>query len=168
VHISEEASNASTAVPWAIVGAISTAGLLGWGESHVIIIFPRFDRSTTLILAINMALAFCMGPDLQALNNSEQPMAQILLNSFGQKGTLGIWVVVVLVQYVSFWSTLHRTGSFYLHLSITHQIHDGIKHGELTGIIFLLPALTTIKLLAASRQTFAFSRDGGSFYSYNR
>ncbi len=31
VHISEEASNAATAVPWAIVGAISIAGVLGWG-----------------------------------------------------------------------------------------------------------------------------------------
>lgn len=33
VHISEEAANASTAVPWAIVGAISIGGILGWGES---------------------------------------------------------------------------------------------------------------------------------------
>lgn len=32
VHISEEAANAATAVPWAIVGAISVAGILGWGE----------------------------------------------------------------------------------------------------------------------------------------
>jgi amino acid transporter len=31
VHISEEASNAATAVPWAIVWAISIAGVLGWG-----------------------------------------------------------------------------------------------------------------------------------------
>ena len=31
VHISEEAANAATAVPWAIVGAISVAGILGWG-----------------------------------------------------------------------------------------------------------------------------------------
>jgi hypothetical protein len=39
-----------------------------------------------------------MGPDLQALNDSDQPMAHILVNSFGQKGTLGIWIFVVLVQ----------------------------------------------------------------------
>lgn len=32
VHISEEASNAAIAVPWAIVGAISIAGVLGWGR----------------------------------------------------------------------------------------------------------------------------------------
>jgi len=31
VHISEEASNAATAVPWGIVGAITIAGILGWG-----------------------------------------------------------------------------------------------------------------------------------------
>ncbi|KAF7776414.1 hypothetical protein Agabi119p4_4807 [Agaricus bisporus var. burnettii] len=100
VHISEEASNAAVAVPWAIVGAIGIAGLLGW--------------------AINMALAFCMGTDLEALANSDQPMAQIFRNSFGQKATLGIWILVVLIQYM----------------------------------------MGSSMLLAASRQTFAFSRDG--------
>ncbi|TFY70806.1 hypothetical protein EVG20_g2193 [Dentipellis fragilis] len=80
VHISEEASNAATAVPWAIVWAIAIAGLLGW--------------------AINVVLAFCMGTDLDSLINSPigQPMAQIFLNSFGKKGTLVIWSFVVLVQ----------------------------------------------------------------------
>jgi hypothetical protein len=32
VHISEEASNASIVVPWAIVMAIAIAGVLGTGE----------------------------------------------------------------------------------------------------------------------------------------
>jgi amino acid transporter len=32
VHISEEASNATVAVPWAIVGAVTLSGVLGWGE----------------------------------------------------------------------------------------------------------------------------------------
>ena len=32
VHISEEASNAAVAVPWAIVSAIGIAGVLGWGN----------------------------------------------------------------------------------------------------------------------------------------
>ncbi|KAF9446737.1 APC amino acid permease [Macrolepiota fuliginosa MF-IS2] len=105
VHISEEASNATTAVPWAIVGAISIGGVLG--------------------CAINMSLAFCMGSDLQALADSAQPMAQILVNSFGQKATLGIWVLVVLVQYM----------------------------------------MGSSMLLAASRQTFAFSRDGALPFS---
>ena len=35
VHISEEASNAATAVPWAIVYAIGIAGILGWGTSSI-------------------------------------------------------------------------------------------------------------------------------------
>ncbi|KAK0466082.1 APC amino acid permease [Desarmillaria tabescens] len=80
VHISEEASNATTVVPWAIVLAVGIAGALGW--------------------AINMTLAFCMGTNLQAIHNSVQPMAQILFNGFGQKGTLGIWAIIVLVQYM--------------------------------------------------------------------
>ncbi|SJL13515.1 related to UGA4-GABA permease-also involved in delta-aminolevulinate transport [Armillaria ostoyae] len=99
VHISEEASNATTVVPWAIVLAVGIAGVLGW--------------------AINMTLAFCMGQDLQAIYNSAQPMAQILFNGFGQKGTLGIWAIIVLVQYM----------------------------------------MGSSILLAASRQTYAFSRD---------
>jgi amino acid transporter len=96
VHISEEASNAATAVPWAIVGAISIAGLLGWGEWYSINIYSFWPKWSPV--AINIALAFCMGQDLQALSDSNQPMAQILFNSFGQKGTLGIWVLVVIVQ----------------------------------------------------------------------
>lgn len=105
VHISEEASNAATAVPWAIVMAIFVAGVLGW--------------------AINMSLAFCMGTDLQTLSASPQPMAQIFFQSFGQKGTLAIWAFVVLVQYM----------------------------------------MGSSMLLAASRQTFAFSRDSALPFS---
>ncbi|KJA15150.1 hypothetical protein HYPSUDRAFT_80625 [Hypholoma sublateritium FD-334 SS-4] len=106
VHISEEASNAATAVPWAIVYAIGIAGVLGW--------------------AINMSLAFCMGSDLQSLIDSDQPMAQIFFNSFGQKPTLAIWAIVVIVQYM----------------------------------------MGSSMLLAASRQTFAFSRDSALPFSY--
>ncbi|TFK80803.1 APC amino acid permease [Polyporus arcularius HHB13444] len=107
VHISEEASNAATAVPWAIVYAIGIAGVLGW--------------------AINVVLAFCMGTDLDAILNSPigQPMAEIFLNSFGQKGTLALWSIVVLVQYM----------------------------------------MGSSMLLAASRQSFAFSRDGALPFS---
>ncbi len=49
-----------------------------------------------------MALAFCMGTDLDAIMNSPigQPMAEIFFNSFGQKGTLAVWAIVVIVQYV--------------------------------------------------------------------
>ncbi|KAI0321889.1 APC amino acid permease [Amylostereum chailletii] len=99
VHISEEASNAATAVPWAIVWAILISGVLG--------------------TAINIAIAFCMGTDLDALFASEQPMALIFLNSFGRGGTLAVWAFVVAVQC----------------------------------------------MLAASRQSFAFSRDGALPFS---
>lgn len=51
-----------------------------------------------------MSLAFCMGPDLQVLLDSPQPMAVIFKNGFGEKGTLAVWAVVVLVQYVPFHS----------------------------------------------------------------
>ncbi|KDQ54536.1 hypothetical protein JAAARDRAFT_196453 [Jaapia argillacea MUCL 33604] len=107
VHISEEAANAATAVPWAITGAIAIAGVLGW--------------------AINVSLAFCMGTDLEAILGSPigQPMAVIFYNSFGQKGTLALWAVVVLAQYM----------------------------------------MGSSMVLAASRQSFAFSRDGALPFS---
>ncbi|KAG8218026.1 amino acid/polyamine transporter I [Butyriboletus roseoflavus] len=100
VHISEEASNATTAVPWAIVSAVGIAGVLGW--------------------AINISLTFCMGTDLTSLISSPQPMAYIFLNSFGQNCTLILWAFVVLGQYM----------------------------------------MGSSMVLAASRQSFAFSRDG--------
>ncbi|KAH7925225.1 amino acid transporter [Leucogyrophana mollusca] len=102
VHMSEEASNAATAVPWAIVSSVSVAGILGW--------------------AISISLAFCMGTDLESLIDSPigQPMAQIFFNSLGQKGALVLWAMIVLVQFM----------------------------------------MGTSCLLVASRQTFAFSRDG--------
>ncbi|KAG1744390.1 amino acid permease-domain-containing protein [Suillus lakei] len=109
VHISEESSNAATAVPWAIVSAIGIAGILGWG--------------------INVSLAFCMGTDIDSLLSSPigQPMAQIFFNSFGQTGTLALWSFVVLVQYM----------------------------------------MGSSMVLASSRQTFAFARDGAlPFSSY--
>ncbi|KAG6330592.1 hypothetical protein ID866_8495 [Astraeus odoratus] len=107
VHISEEASNAATAVPWAIVSPVVIAGILG--------------------AAINVALAFCMGTDVDYLLSSPigQPMAQIFFNSFGQNGTLALWAFVVIAQYT----------------------------------------MGTSMVLAASRQSFAFSRDGALPFS---
>ncbi|KAF7373370.1 Gaba permease [Mycena sanguinolenta] len=141
VHISEEASNAATAVPWAIVCAIGIAGVLGF--------------------AINISLAFCMGKsifvlltvqfvnqnqgtDLETLYGSAQPMAAIFFNSFGvrnhnlavfpsiqvvvcaqKRPTLALWAIVVIVQYM----------------------------------------MGSSMLLAASRQTYAFSRDGALPFS---
>ncbi|KAL1727004.1 amino acid permease-domain-containing protein [Schizophyllum commune] len=105
VHISEEATNAARAVPMAIVGACAVGGVVGF--------------------AINIALAFCMGTDIEALYDAEQPLAAILLPAFGQKGTLAFWAFVVAVQYM----------------------------------------MGSSMLLAASRQTFAFSRDGALPFS---
>ena len=81
VHISEEASNAAKAVPWAIVSAIAVSGVLG--------------------TAINIALAFCIGTDLDSIINNPigQPMATIFFNSFGRQGTLALWAFVVIVQF---------------------------------------------------------------------
>jgi len=107
VHISEEASNAAVAVPWAIVWAIGIGGVLGW--------------------AVNVTLAFCMGQDLEGIMNSSfgQPMAQIFFNSFGQKGTLVMWSFIIIAQYM----------------------------------------MGSSMMLAASRQSFAFARDGALPFS---
>lgn len=82
VHMSEEASNAATAIPWAIISSIAMSAILGWG--------------------INISLAFCMGADLSSILNSPigQPMAQILYNSLGQRGALALWCLVILAQYM--------------------------------------------------------------------
>ena len=60
------------------------------------------NLSLFLLLAINVSLAFCMGTDIESLldNPIGQPMATIFFNSFGQKGTLAVWAIVVIVQCV--------------------------------------------------------------------
>ncbi|KAG2360779.1 amino acid/polyamine transporter I [Suillus spraguei] len=82
VHMSEEASNAATAIPWAIIGSIVVSATLGWG--------------------INVSLAFCMGSDIESIlmSRTGQPMAQIFYNSFGQKGALALWSLVIVAQYM--------------------------------------------------------------------
>ncbi|CAE6514953.1 unnamed protein product, partial [Rhizoctonia solani] len=74
-------SNAAVAVPWSIVGAIGISGILG--------------------TAMNIAIAFCMGTNVESILNSKigQPLAAIFFNSFGEKATLGIWSVVVITQW---------------------------------------------------------------------
>lgn len=66
-----------------------------------------------------------MGTDLDSIINSPQPMAQIFFNSFGQKGALAVWAVIVVVQYM----------------------------------------MGSSMVLAASRQSFAFARDGALPFS---
>ncbi|KAK7062630.1 hypothetical protein VNI00_000118 [Paramarasmius palmivorus] len=84
IHMSEEAKNAAVVIPWTIITTIGSTLILGW--------------------AINVALAFSMGSDTQAILDSSvgQPMAtevQILLRSFGTKGSVAIWSVIVVVQF---------------------------------------------------------------------
>ncbi|KAG1723081.1 amino acid/polyamine transporter I [Suillus paluster] len=82
VHISEEASNAASAIPWAITSSIAVSAVLGLG--------------------INITIAFCMGTDLGGLLNSPmgQPMAQILYNSFGKTTTLALWCLIISSMYM--------------------------------------------------------------------
>lgn len=82
VHMSEEASNAASAIPWAIVSSIAISAVLGWG--------------------INVSLAFCMGTDVGSVFNSPigQPMAQILFNSLGQKKALILWCLIISAEYM--------------------------------------------------------------------
>lgn len=81
VSISEEASNAETAVPQAIVGSIASAGILG-----------------TIFLAI---CALCMGPSVAEVNDAAigQPLAYIYMLGFGRKGTLAIWSFIAVSSY---------------------------------------------------------------------
>ncbi|KZV66718.1 amino acid transporter [Peniophora sp. CONT] len=83
VHVSEEARNAKTVVPWSLVSAVMISAVLGWG--------------------LNVVIAFNMGSDVAAIldNPYGQPMATILLNSFGKGGALAIWSFVIIAQYIN-------------------------------------------------------------------
>ncbi|EMD30994.1 hypothetical protein CERSUDRAFT_127671 [Gelatoporia subvermispora B] len=103
VHTSEEASNARTAVPWAIVSSVVIAGILGWD--------------------INVVIMFYMGTDLDNIMASPigQPMATILFNSLGQKGTLAMWSIVVIIQFFM-GSSIVRALHMPLSLHVTSSI----------------------------------------------
>ncbi|THH32399.1 hypothetical protein EUX98_g1788 [Antrodiella citrinella] len=58
--------------------------------------------AVVLGFVVNVALAFCMGTaDLNGIVNNEigQPLATILFNSFGKRGTLAVWSITILVQF---------------------------------------------------------------------
>ncbi|KAJ7438311.1 APC amino acid permease [Mycena galericulata] len=80
VHISEEAQNASVAVPWAIISVTTIGCILGF--------------------AIQISVEFCMGPNTLSILSDpvQQPMATILLNSFGKRGMLAIWSFIFLTS----------------------------------------------------------------------
>jgi amino acid transporter len=102
VHISEEASNAATAVPWGIIWSVCIAAIFGLGITLSFYHAQLVTESKISNVAVNVTLAFCMGQDLESLMNSSlgQPMAQIFLNSLGQKGTLVMWSFIILAQYM--------------------------------------------------------------------
>ncbi|KAF7351725.1 APC amino acid permease [Mycena sanguinolenta] len=107
-HISEEASNANFAVPWANMMATSIAVITG--------------------VAVNVAVAFCMGDDLLSIlsDPTGQPFATVLHNSLGPRPTIAMFTFIALAFFLS--------------------------EANLT--------------LAASRQTFAFARDGALPFSF--
>ncbi|KAJ7918316.1 APC amino acid permease [Mycena leptocephala] len=84
VHISEEAKNANVAVPWAIIWVTGVGCILG--------------------LAVQISVAFCMGTDPLVILSSpiQQPMATILLNSFGRNGMLAIWAFIFISLICAF------------------------------------------------------------------
>ncbi|KAJ3992755.1 amino acid/polyamine transporter I, partial [Lentinula boryana] len=83
VHISEEARNASTAIPWAVMLSMTASCILGWG--------------------INVSLTFNMGKDINGIfsNDIGQPLATIFFNSFHRQGTLVLWTILIMAQFMA-------------------------------------------------------------------
>ncbi|KAK3072976.1 GABA-specific high-affinity permease [Teratosphaeriaceae sp. CCFEE 6253] len=107
VHMSEEAANATKAVPWGIIMSIGSCWLFGW--------------------ILTIVIAACMDTNLDNLLSSPfgQPMAQIYYDAIGKRGALALMTILFIVQFM-------------MGLSI---------------------------LIAASRQSWAFSRDGALPFS---
>lgn len=107
VHMSEEAANATRAVPYGILMSIGSCWLFGF------------------ILVI--VIAACMDPNPENLLGSPfgQPMAQIYYDAIGKRGAMALMTILFIVQFM-------------MGLSI---------------------------LVAASRQSWAFSRDGALPFS---
>ncbi|KIK65794.1 hypothetical protein GYMLUDRAFT_38280 [Collybiopsis luxurians FD-317 M1] len=82
VHISEEARNANVAIPRAVILSTAATCVLGW--------------------AINVSLAFNMGKDMDGIlsNSIGQPLATIFFNALGQRGTLGLWTILIIAQFM--------------------------------------------------------------------
>ena len=82
VHMSEEASNATKAVPQGILLSIGSCWLLGF--------------------IIMITLAACIDPNLENVLGSPfgQPMAQIYYDALGKHGAIGMMVLVFIVQFL--------------------------------------------------------------------
>jgi amino acid transporter len=80
--MSEEAANATRAVPYGILMSIGSCWLFGW------------------ILVI--VIAACMSPDLASLTGTKfgQPMAQIYYDSIGKSGAIGLMTLLFIVQFL--------------------------------------------------------------------
>lgn len=107
IHMSEEASNAATAVPLGICMSIGMCAVLGF--------------------VIQAVLAACVKPDLISTVETPvgQPMAQLIMDSLNKEWAIAMMVLMLIVQFL-------------MGLSI---------------------------LVCASRQTWAFSRDGALPFS---
>lgn len=82
IHMSEEAKNATKAVPAGILGSISVCWVVGF--------------------FICIAIAACMGPDIDAILDSAygSPLAQILYNALGKKWTMAFMTLIAFCQFV--------------------------------------------------------------------
>ena len=80
--MSEEAANATRAVPYGILMSIGSCWIFGW------------------ILLI--VIAACMNPDYEAVLESPfgQPMAQIYYDALGKNGALGLMSLLMIVQFL--------------------------------------------------------------------
>ena len=80
--MSEEAANATRAVPYGILMSIGSCWLFGW------------------ILCI--VISACMDPDASRILGSPfgQPMAQIYYDALGKNGALGLMALLMIVQFL--------------------------------------------------------------------
>ena len=81
IHMSEEAKNATKAVPIGIISSIFVCWVLGF--------------------FICIAIAACMGPDIDAILGSSfgSPLAQILYNALGKKWTITFMSLIAFCQF---------------------------------------------------------------------
>lgn len=115
VHMSEEAANATIAVPYGIIMSIGSCWIFGW-----------------IILIV---IAACMEQNLENITESEfgQPMAQIYYDALGKSGALGRYISLLYGQVL----TVCR---FYGN-PLYCPIHDGFvnPHRRLPPDLGLLP-----------------------------
>ncbi|KAJ5562539.1 hypothetical protein N7461_001300, partial [Penicillium sp. DV-2018c] len=151
VHMSEEATHAARAVPLGIISSTGLCGILGFVSLAVI--------------------ASSMSTDIEGILNSKfgQPMAQVcfflLSDSIGE-----IWTC--LIHFTDLLRCPGQERRYGLHgRSNDRSVLHGTKHCKSPLVIPTVPPDTWIltntqtQILAASRQSWAFSRDGALPFS---